>query len=230
MQETIAFDIYGTLIDTQGMSGMLEKYAGFKAGAFSQLWRQKQLEYSFRRGLMQRYRDFGVCTAQALDFTLQTFGLSLSADEKNELLESYRKLPVFDDVKEGLEQAKKTGFRLYAFSNGNASDVAHLLEHAGIGGYFIDIVSVDEVQSFKPDPAVYRHFLRRSSSNPEHAWLVSSNPFDVLGAASAGMKSVWIQRTPAVIMDPWEFSPALSIDTLEGLAEAVTDFRSGHAL
>lgn len=228
MQKTIAFDIYGTLIDTQGITGMLEKHAGYHAGAFSTLWRQKQLEYSFRRALMRHYRDFAVCTSQALDFALSTFGISLSADEKNQLLETYRKLPVFDDVKEGLEKAKNTGFRLYAFSNGKASDVAHLLDHAGIGSYFNDIVSVDEVQSFKPDPAVYRHFLLRSASLPEHAWLVSSNPFDVLGATAVGMKTVWVRRTASAVMDPWEIEQDLTIEKLEELAPAIEKYRSSQ--
>ncbi|NTU98115.1 MAG: haloacid dehalogenase type II [Chlorobiaceae bacterium] len=229
MQETIAFDIYGTLINTQGITGMLEKHAGYHAGAFSVLWRQKQLEYSFRRGLMRHYRDFAVCTSQALDYALLTFGISLSREEKNGLLGAYRELPVFDDVKEGLEQVNTTGFRLYAFSNGKASDVAHLLDHAGISGYFNDIVSVDEVQSFKPDPAVYRHFLLRSSSQPGNTWLVSSNPFDVLGAAAVGMKTVWVRRTSSAVMDPWEIEQDLTIEKLEELAPAIENYRSAHS-
>ncbi|NTV98097.1 MAG: haloacid dehalogenase type II [Chlorobiaceae bacterium] len=229
MQKTIAFDIYGTIIDTQGITGMLEKHAGFKAGAFSQLWRQKVLEYSFRRGLMRMYRDFGVCTAQALDYTILVFGISLSNAEKNELLDAYRELPVFDDVEAGLEEAKNAGFGIYAFSNGKAADVAHLLDHAGIGGYFIDIVSVDELGTFKPDPEVYRHFLLRTSSERENTWLVSSNPFDVLGAAAAGMKSAWVRRSSAVIMDPWEIAPDLTVEKLDGIVRAIEAHKSGQA-
>ncbi len=224
MKGTLAFDIYGTLIDTQGITGMLEKHAGFKAEAFSQFWRQKVLEYSFRRGLMDRYLDFAACTGQALDYTLEVFGIPLSAREKTALLDAYRELPVFDDVSEGLSEAENAGFRIYAFSNGKRSDVEHLLDHGGIRKFFIDIVSVDEVRKFKPDPEVYRHFLKRSSSQPEQAWLVSSNPFDVLGAVSAGMKSVWVRRSLPVIMDPWEIAPGVTIEKLPDIVPAIASF------
>ncbi len=226
MSDTLAFDIYGTLIDTQGITGMLEKHAGQNSGAFSLLWRQKQLEYSFRRGLMQLYRDFGVCTVQALDYALLTFGIFLSPAEKNELLETYRALPVFEDVTESLEQARNAGFRVFAFSNGKPSDIEQLLVHAGIREFFIDIISVDEVQSFKPDPAVYRHFLEKTASKPEHAWLVSSNPFDILGAVAVKMKAVWVQRSPSIIMDPWEFTPTLTVKKMNEMTAAILSWKN----
>ncbi len=223
--ESVAFDIYGTLIDTGGISAMLEPDMGEQATLFAQLWRQKQLEYSFRRGLMRHYRDFSLCTAQALDYAALSFGLTLSEERREQLLAAYRKLPAFDDVVEGLNSAKAAGVRLYAFSNGTAPDIAQLLEHAGISHYFQDIISVDEVHSFKPDPAVYRHFLNRSASKNHEAWLVSANPFDVIGAATVGMQSIWLQRTPQSIMDPWEIGATLTINRLTEIGSAITDWR-----
>ncbi|MEI8185987.1 MAG: haloacid dehalogenase type II [Chlorobiaceae bacterium] len=223
---TIAFDIYGTLIDTHGLVEMLGRHVGDNALLFSQLWRQKQLEYSFRRGLMKQYRDFGVCTAQALEYTGLSFGVSLTEKETDLLLGAYRALPVFDDVTEGLKNARDAGFRLYAFSNGKASDITNLLERANISHFFIDIISVDEVQSFKPDPAVYQHFLEKAAAKGESAWMVSANPFDVIGAVSAGMKSAWVQRSPALLMDPWEISPTVVIHHLNELATAITGWRN----
>ncbi len=228
IQKTIAFDIYGTLIDTHGLIGMLRCHAGENASRFSQLWRQKQLEYSFRRGLMRQYLDFGVCTAQALHYACLAFGVSLTENETSTLLNAYRALPIFEDVAEGLGNARDAGFRLYAFSNGKASDIRQLLDHADISRYFIDIISVDEVQSFKPDPLVYRHFLEKAAVKAENAWMVSANPFDVIGAVSAGMKSAWVQRSPEVIMDPWEIGPTVVIHRLSELESAISDWRNTH--
>ncbi len=225
LPETIAFDIYGTLVDTHGLIAMLRCHAGDNAPQFSQLWRQKQLEYSFRRGLMRQYRDFGVCTAEALQYACLSFGVSLTEDETFVLLDAYRALPIFEDVTEGLGNARDAGFHLYAFSNGKAADIRQLLDHAEISQYFIDIISVDEVQSFKPDPLVYHHFLEKAAAKAENAWMVSANPFDVIGAVSAGMKSAWVQRSQEVIMDPWEIGPTVVIQCLSGLAEAITSRR-----
>jgi len=222
MKNTIAFDIYGTLINTHGLNDILQQHVGNQATLFSQLWRQKQLEYSFRRGLMQQYRDFAVCTAQALDYASRSFGISLAEHDANKLLNAYRALPIFDDVIDGVNNAKNAGFLLYAFSNGKASDIAALLDHAGISNLFLDIISVDEIQSFKPDPAVYHHFLARSSSEAQHTWLVSANPFDVIGASSIGMKSIWLQRSPDLLMDTWEIEPTITIHRLTDLAAAIT--------
>ena len=110
------------------------------------------------------------------------------------------------------------------FAQGVAA-LIQLFDHADISQFFIDIISVDEVQSFKPDPAVYHHFLEKASAKTESAWMVSANPFDVIGAVSAGMKSVWVQRSPDVIMDPWEVVPTVVIHRLSGLVDAINGWR-----
>ena len=227
MKATLAFDIYGTLIDTHGLLFMLHGMIGDRAQAFSQAWRDKQLEYSFRRGLMGRYADFGVCTRQALDFTSSAFAVELGEGQKEQLLQSYRKLPAFADVREGLDALRKQGFGLYAFSNGSAAAVATLLEAAGIDGLFRDIISVEDCTSFKPDPRVYGYFLQRTGSAADDAWLISSNPFDVIGAKSAGMHCAWLQRSAAVPFDPWEYQPDITVHSLSDLASAIAEYRTG---
>ena len=117
MTITLAFDVYGTLIDTQGVISSLEKHVGNKASEFSRTWRDKQLEYSFRRGLMQNYENFAVCISNALDYACAYFKVTLSMENKKELISSYNMLPVFDDVEVGLAQAEIAGFRIFAFSN-----------------------------------------------------------------------------------------------------------------
>ena len=221
MAITLAFDVYGTLIDTHGVITALEKHVGNKAAEFSRTWREKQLEYSFRRGLMQNYQNFAVCTSHALDYTSAFFKLPLSVENREELMGAYKVLPAFDDVATGLAQAKNAGYRMFAFSNGNAEAVESLLVNAGIRDNFLGVVSVDEMKSYKPNPGVYSHFLRRADAVGSNAWLISSNPFDVIGAISAGMRAAWVKRSPEAIFDPWGIEPTLVVDSLLNLAEQI---------
>ncbi len=217
MTKTLAFDVYGTLIDTHGVVDLLDSMVGDKAVGFSQAWRDKQLEYSFRRALMGRYESFAVCTRQALDHTVEAFGITLAEANREQLMMHYLELPVFADVEECLLRLQTAGHRLYAFSNGTREAVDRLLNNAAIRHFFIDIVSVDEIKTFKPDPATYRHFLKRSNASEQHSWLVSSNPFDVLGAISAGLSAAWVQRSNQAVFDPWNIEPTVSISTLAEL-------------
>ena len=219
---TLAFDVYGTLIDTHGLLAELEELVSEKAPAFSMTWREKQLEYSFRKGLMRKYEPFSACTRQALDMTCAIYGVTLSPERKAHLLRRYRSLPAFADVRDCLSGLNAANFRLFAFSNGEPAALEELLTNAGIHDLFQGVVSVDEVQSFKPNPDVYRYFLDQANSAPENAWLISSNPFDVIGAVSAGMKSAWVRRSPAAVFDPWGIEPTLTIGGLGELYPKIT--------
>ena len=221
MTTTLAFDVYGTLIDTHGIIATLQPQIGRRAGDFSRAWRDKQLEYTFRRGLMQKYETFAVCTGHALDHTCSQFGLHLGPAEREKLLDAYQTLPAFEDAREGLAQVREAGFRLFAFSNGPAEAVGSLLAQAGLRDFFLDVVSVDEVKSFKPDPGVYAHFLKRAGATGRDAWLVSSNSFDVIGALSAGMRAAWVKRSPEALFDPWGLEPTLTVASLSDLAARI---------
>ena len=157
MPTVLAFDVYGTLIDIHGVVIKLQEFVGGKAEEFSRVWREKQLEYSFRRGLMRSYETFGVCTSQALDYTCTYLDARLTTDQKAALMAEYRGLPAFDDVKESLVGLKADGHSLYAFSNGTADAVETLLATAGILDLFDGVVSADDRQTFKPNPDVYEH-------------------------------------------------------------------------
>jgi 2-haloacid dehalogenase len=147
--------------------------------------------------------------------------VSFSAEDKQEILAAYRTLPAFGDVAEGLARAKKSGYRMFAFSNGNADAVEALLKNAGIREYFIGVVSTDEMKSYKPNPGAYSHFLRRAGALGSDAWLVSSNPFDVIGAVSAGMRAAWVKRSPEAVFDPWGIEPTITVNSLLNLSEQV---------
>jgi 2-haloacid dehalogenase len=223
MSVTLAFDVYGTLINTHGVLLALQEHLGDQAPAFSSLWRDKQLEYSFRRGLMQNYVDFSQCTSQALEYTCQAFGLQLSQEQKQNLLAAYRTLPAFEDALQGLEKAREAGMRMFAFSNGSARAVQELLQNAGLIHYFQDVVSVEDTRVFKPSPAVYSYFLRRAQAWGSESWLISGNPFDVIGALSAGLRGAWVKRSAQAIFDPWEIEPTLTVPSLAELPERIQE-------
>jgi 2-haloacid dehalogenase len=223
MATTLTFDVYGTLINTEGISGLVKTFVGDKAISFMDSWRAKQLEYTFRRGLMKNYVGFSECTRNALDFTCELLKCNLQPEERNRLMREYKVLPAFTDVRESLEKLKSADLRLFAFSNGSAADVTGLLENAGILHFFEDVVSVDDVKTYKPNPEVYAYFLQKSKSAKTNAWLISSNPFDVIGAVSAGMRSVWVQRNPAAIFDTWGIEPTKTIDGLQDLATSFSE-------
>ncbi len=221
MAIALAFDVYGTLIDTHGVVAKLEEFVGDRAHDFSSTWRDKQLEYSFRRGLMQNYENFAVCTRDALDFTCSRHAVDITSAQKQELLDIYRELPAFDDVRDALTDLAARDCRLFAFSNGAAEAVETLLSAAGIRDFFLGVVSCDDVRSFKPNPAVYAHFLRQAQATGSEAWLVSGNPFDVIGAISAGMRGAWVRRSTDAIFDPWGIEPTITIRSLGELAGGI---------
>jgi 2-haloacid dehalogenase len=218
---TLAFDVYGTLIDTHGVVAKLEELVGDRARDFSSTWRDKQLEYSFRRGLMQNYENFAVCTRDALDFTCDRYAVQFTPDQKQALLGIYRELPAFDDVEHALTDLQGRDCRLFAFSNGSAEAVETLLSSAGISSYFEGVVSCDDVRSFKPNPAVYAHFLRAAGATGSDSWLISGNPFDVIGAISAGMRGAWVRRSEESIFDPWGIEPTVTVTSLGELADRI---------
>tara|TARA_B110000211_G_scaffold193708_1_gene221543 strand:+ start:221 stop:892 length:672 start_codon:yes stop_codon:yes gene_type:complete len=222
MATTLAFDICGTLIDTQGISQKLFDIIGAQATDFAHRWREKQLEYSFRRGLMRRYESFSTCTVQALDYTDRLFATNISITDKQALMDAYKTLPAFTDVTQSLILAQKAGFRLFAFSNGSESAVEQLLQSAGIRSYFEGVISVESLQTFKPNPDVYQYFLDKTNSQPGNSWLVSSNPFDVIGAVSAGMKAAWLQRNAKALFDSWGFTPTVTLKHLSQLPELLS--------
>lgn len=218
MPEALGFDIYGTLVDPLEMNEHLGEVVGEGAERFSALWREKQIEYTWRRGLMREYADFGVCTRQALDYAALSFGLELSSDQRERILQEYQNLRPFPDVLPGLERLRSEGHTLVAFSNGVERTARVLLERGGVLDHLEDVVSVDDLGTFKPDPEVYRYLARRLDRPVGETWLVSSNGWDVIGAKSAGLRAAWVRRNPNAVFDPWGIEPDLVVENLEQLA------------
>lgn len=213
----LAFDVYGTLIDPFRMEEHLRAAFGKRARDAAELWRSKQIEYSFRRALMKKYRPFGECTSQALGFVCAQLGISLSEASRETLLSKYQQLPAYIDVSAALAELTEKGFQIVACSNGTQSAVRQSLDHVGLLPRFRRIVSVDAIRTFKPDPAVYEYLVAEVCAPREAVWLISSNPFDVIGAGACGLRTVWVQRDPKRVFDPWEITPDVTVRSLAEL-------------
>ena len=221
----MALDVYGTLVDPAGMALRLGASFGARAPVAAQLWREKQLEYTFRRALMRKYADFDVCTLQALRYVSASLSVTLDEAEEHALLEAYLHLPAFTDVRDGLAMLRRAGYRLVALTNGTLHSARSVLQNAGISEFLEDVLSVEPIATFKPDPAVYALLEKLSAGRAEPAWLVSGNPFDVIGAKAAGLRAAWLRRDPQRIFDPWEFSPDLVVRNLEELCQKLPPSR-----
>ncbi len=219
MEKTYAlgFDVYGTLVDPLALAEPLQALVGEQAVPFAGLWRSKQLEYSFRHGLMRRYADFDVCTRQALRYTQQALRCELPESDQDRLLEAYLYLPLFPEVAASLTTLKAQGHQLVAFTNGVEASIRALLTNASVLSQLEDVVSVDDLRTFKPDPAVYAYLARRAERPVAETWLVSSNAWDVIGAKAAGLRAVWVKRQPEIVFDPWDVEPDLVVSRLDEL-------------
>jgi len=214
----LAFDVYGTLIDPFRMEEHLRAIFGARAKEATELWRSKQLEYSFRRALMKKYESFDICTAQALQFVSRQLEVPLTDEITRDLLDQYLRLPVYPDVQAALDELEARKFKIVACTNGTEHAVRELLDRAGILAKFSGIISVDPIRTFKPDPAVYEYLAAQVHAQKETVCLISSNPFDVIGAKACGLQTVWVQRDPKKVFDPWEFEADLHVHGLKELS------------
>lgn len=215
----LAFDVYGTLVDVHAIKTGAEPFLGSQTASFVALWREKTVEYAFRRGLMQCYSDFGECSRQALDFVDVKMRTKLTPQSKQALLDAQQRLPAFPEVSPALARLQQNKEKLVAFSNGTAKSVEQVLSAAQLRDYFSQIISVDDLRTFKPSPAVYAHLARSVGTDAKSIWLVSSNTWDVIGAKAAGLRAIWIQRRSEQVFDPWGIDPDATVATMEECAQ-----------
>jgi 2-haloacid dehalogenase len=191
------FDAYGTLFDVFSVTALCEQLFPGKGQALAQLWRVKQLQYSLLRSLMGRHRDFWQLTEDGLVYASKSLQLELTPEKRRRLMDAYLSLTAFPDVKPGLETLKKHGLRLAILSNGEPKMLEAAARNASILDLLDGILSVEEVKIFKPSPRVYQLASERLRVRPAELGFVSSNSWDVCGAASAGLITFWIQRSAA---------------------------------
>jgi 2-haloacid dehalogenase len=189
----LVFDAYGTLFDVHTAVGRHRGRVGADPDRLSALWRQKQLEYTWLRSLMGRYANFWHVTADALDFALETCAIQDPA-LRDDLLDAYLKLGCYEEVEAVLSTLRNRGFRLAILSNGSPDMLIKGTVSAGIGHLLDDIVSVEDVGIYKPDPRVYQLACDRLDVSAEEICFQSSNAWDAAGASAFGFRVVWINR------------------------------------
>ncbi len=215
----LAFDMFGTLADTASVAGELAAACADRAAEVARAWRRKQLEYMFRVTAMGHFPPFSDLTRWSLDGALAESGFSLPDAQTDQLAGAYRRLRPFDDARPTVAALHERGDSIVVFSVGPR---AWLEELAGTYRQFVDaIVSAEDAGAYKPHPAIYRHLLTTMKTEPAAALLVSTNPFDIIGAAAVGLRTAWCRRDPSAIFDPWGPRPDHVITGLAGLADVL---------
>jgi 2-haloacid dehalogenase len=215
--EIFVFDAYGTLFDVHSAVARHREAIGAQADRLSELWRTKQLEYTWTRSLMGAYRDFRALTANALDHAAARCG-GLPEGLRQPLLEAYESLDAFPDVVPTLEALKAQGRKIAILSNGTPGMLASAIRSAGLAELIDDCLSVDEVMVYKTAPEAYRLVLERFGVRPGEVSFQSSNRWDVAGAARFGFHTVWINR--GGVPDEYQDLPPTRI--LPGLSGLMT--------
>lgn len=217
--KAIVFDAYGTLFDISTIDERLRHHYGERAVQLGAVWRQKQLEYTWLRTLMDRYKDFYALTADALRFACAQTGAPYDEDIAGDLMEHYLRLKVYPEAPAALEKLQ-TGFRLAILSNANSDLLLGAVEYNDLSRYLQAVLSVDELKVFKPSPVVYRLPEARLQLPKEQIIFVSSNPWDVAGAASYGLRVVWVKRREQPV-ERLGFEPDWTVNDLGELAKEV---------
>ena len=216
-REALAFDMYGTLVDPLRIWTQLEQYVTTNAVRAAEIWRQKQLEYTFRLTVMEQYEDFEQVTRKALDYALAAVAEHITDEQKQQLMAQYNDLALFPDVQSGLAQLQAKGHTMVVFSNGSPAMLSAIMQAAHLEPYFQGFVSVDEIKVYKPSPKAYQLVANKLQRPIEEVRLISSNPFDIIGARNAGMQATWVNRAHG-LFDMLGEQPEMVVTTLEELA------------
>jgi 2-haloacid dehalogenase len=187
------FDAYGTIFDLVSTTSRLSARLGAKAGPLGELWRLKQIQYTWLRSLTGHYAPFWEVTGDALDYAMEVHGIDDPALRQS-LMEGYKALEAYADVRPVLQALKRAGLNTAILSNGSPEMLASGVEGAGLGDLLDDVLSVDAVGVFKPDFQVYQIACDRFGIAPEQVCFLSSNGWDVAGASSFGFQVAWINR------------------------------------
>ena len=213
--KALVFDAYGTLYDIQSVAAITEEEFPGYGEIITQIWRLKQLEYTWLRSLMGRYEDFWKVTRDALVFACKSLELAANDSGLDELMAAYLTLGTYADAVPGLEKLSR--FPLRILSNGSPKMLEAVVANAGLQKMFAGVLSVDAVRIHKPNPAVYQMALRKTDLPKEEIGFVSSNFWDVCGAGAFGFRTFWINRSGA-IPDELDYRPTAIVQSLQELA------------
>lgn len=214
MQRAYLFDAYGTILDIHAAVRLHAGTIGPDFVAFSDLWRAKQLEYSWVRTLMGAYADFWQLTQEALDHALARFP-AIDPGLRSNLLDAYLQLDCHADVPDVLRRLKAGGARLALLSNGTPKMLQSAIACAGLDGVFDALFSVDRVRQFKTHPLAYTSYCDEWQLPPGEICFISSNRWDIAGASQAGFRTIWLNRTNL----PDEYRDLAPVRTIHSMTE-----------
>ena len=216
--KAIIFDAYGTLFDVNSAAEKCKDKIGDKWEGFANYWRTTQLEYTWLRSLMKRHKDFWQVTEESLDKSMKVFKIDSSM--KNELLNLYKVLSLYPEVKEVLESLKAKKYKLAILSNGTPSLLSELVKSNNLDNIFNDIFSIEEVGIYKPDAKVYDLPIKKYKIQKEEVAFLSANTWDVSGGGNYGYSSIWVNRNNN-IFDNLDYKPKDEVKNLKQLLDII---------
>ncbi len=214
--KAIIFDAYGTLFDVNSAAEKCKSKIGDKWESFANYWRKTQLEYTWLRSLMERHKDFWAITEDSLDKSMKAFNVNEAM--KNELLDLYKILSPYPEVKETLKKLKDKKYKLAILSNGTPALLNELVKSNNLQNLFDDIFSIEEVKIYKPSSKVYDMPIKKYNIKKEDAAFLSANTWDVSGGGNYGFSSVWVNRNNN-IFDNLDYIPKNQISELNQLLD-----------
>ena len=216
--KAIIFDAYGTLFDVNSAAEKCKEKIGNKWESFANNWRTTQLEYTWLRSLMKRHKDFWQITEDSLDKSMKFFNIENSM--KDELLNLYKVLSPYPEVKETINKIKEKNLKLAILSNGTPDLLKELVQSNNLENIFDDIFSIEDVRIFKPDPKVYDIPVNKYKIEKNKIIFLSANTWDVAGAGNYGFNSVWVNRNNN-IFDNLDYKPNHTLQNLKQLLEII---------
>ena len=216
--KAIVFDAYGTLFDVNSAAEKCKGKIGDKWEGFANFWRTTQLEYTWLRSLMKRHKDFWQVTEDSLDKSMKTF--SIDSSMKNELLDLYKKLSPYSEVKGVLNSLKEKKYKLAILSNGTPTLLNELVKSNNLENIFDDLFSIEEVGIYKPDSKVYDMPIKKYQIKADEIVFLSANTWDVSGGGNYGYSSIWVNRNKS-IFDNLDYKPKNEVSDLTQLVDIV---------
>ena len=216
--KVIIFDAYGTLFDVNSAAEKCKEKIGNKWESFANYWRTTQLEYTWLRSLMKRHKDFWQVTEDSLDKSLLAF--KIDPNMRSELLNLYKILNTFPEVKEVLKNLKEKKYKISILSNGTPDLLDALVKSNDLEKMFDDIFSIEEVGIYKPDGKVYDMPIKKYKVEKNEVAFLSANTWDVSGAGNFGFNAIWVNRNKN-IFDKLDYIPHNEINNLNGLLKLI---------
>ena len=216
--KAVVFDAYGTLFDVNSAAEKCKSKIGSDWETFANFWRTTQLEYTWLRSLMKRHKDFWKITEDSLDKSMKVF--NIDKEMKYELLDLYKVLSTYPEVKEVLKNLKKKNLKLAMLSNGTPELLEELVSSNGLNDLFDDLFSIEEVKIYKPHSKVYELPIKKYKITANEITFLSANTWDVSGGGNYGFNSIWVNRNNSQF-DILDYQPKNEIDNLSQLLDIV---------